>query len=379
MTMNTIISPKQEQSVEHLSNAIIETVSHELRTPLNIMMGYASLLQDGALGDLTPEQQHAMSSIVTRADDMRDLVSRLNILMEAEAGLGQGVILSLVDLVTEVVAYRKEDAEQVGVSIHLNTSENLPPIAGDQAQLREMADSLLDNAIKFTPRGGEIQINYYADEEYLYLNVEDTGIGIAEDNLDDIFTSFRRFEKSEKTPSGGLGMGLSIVRAVAKKHGGDAYVKSRLGEGSRFTVKFPLASVASAESAKGASSAPRRILIVDDDAGVSFTLQNILDRLPNCEITVANSGAEALQHFSQGSYDLVFTDYKMPEMNGLELTKAINAIDSKTMVIVITAHSNLAAQVEAEKLDVHSYLKKPLDIKEIRQTAKDALETNEEA
>lgn len=369
--MKTINTGQKENILENLSNSIIETVSHELRAPLNIMVGYAGLLENGALGELTPEQQHAMSSILTRADDMRTLVTRLNILMEAEAGIGQVETLSFPDVVVPVIVSRKEDMEQAGITICLNLAEKSPSILGNQSQLAEMVDCLIDNAIKFTPRGGKITVNHFVDEEYFYLNIEDTGIGIAENALNNIFTSFRREQKT----STGLGMGLSVVRAVAKNHGGDVYVKSHLGEGSRFTVKVPLASVKLAESASEVLPIKRRILIVDDDEGVAFTLQSVLERLSNSEVFVANSGVKALELFSQKNFDLVFTDYKMPNMNGLELTKAIHALKPSTIVILITAHSNLPIQAKVEKLSVHSYLKKPLDIKEIRQTAQDALGT----
>ena len=375
MNMVNTTTPK-DKTLENLSNSIIENVSHELRTPLNIMMGYASLLHEGALGELTPEQQHAMSSIVTRADDMRTLVSRLNILMEAEASLGQVETLSFSDLVTQVISSKSEELVQDGISIQTNLDESAAHISGNSAQLIEMVDSLMSNAIQFTPRGGKITVNLFAKEDYLYLIVEDTGVGIAEDTLEHIFVSFRRAGKVEKDFATGLGMGLTIVRAVAEKHGGEAYVKSRLGEGSRFTIKIPLASVALTESAEAALPLKRSILIVDDDDSVAFTLESVLERLPNAEITVATSGKEALALFSQKNFDLVFTDYKMPNMNGLELTKAIRAINPTAMVIIITAHSNLSLQAEASNLEVHRYLKKPLDIKEIRQTAQDALDAN---
>jgi len=368
-----INTTSKDETLENLSNSIIENVSHELRTPLNIMVGYASLLYEGALGELTPEQQHAMSSIVTRADDMRTLVTRLNILMEAEAGLGQVELLSLADVVVPVVVSREQDIEQARIIIRVNLAKHNPLVLGNHGQLTEMVACLIDNAIKFTPRGGKITVNHFVDEEYFYLTVEDTGIGIVENTLNQIFTSFRHTKNLETS---GLGMGLSIVRAVARNHGCDAYVKSRLGEGSRFTIKIPLASVALAESANEVLPLKRRILIVDDDDGVAFTLESVLERLPNAEITVATSGKEALALFSQENFDLVFTDYKMPDMNGIELTKAIRAINPTAMVIIITAHSNLSLQAEASNLEVHRYLKKPLDIKEIRQTAQDALDTN---
>ena len=368
--MTTLNTTQKDKTLENLSHSIIENVSHELRTPLSIMMGYANLLHEGALGDLTPEQHHAMTSIVTRADEMRAIISRLNILMEAEANLGRVETLRLSDIIAPIITSRREDMVQAEVTLQLNLDENNPPLLGNLGQLSEMIDSLIDNAIKFTPREGQITINTYADKEFIYLNVEDTGIGIAEDTLECVFTSFRRVGSAEqKNPPRGLGMGLTIVRAVAEKHGGEAYVKSQLGEGSRFTIKLPLATVVYAESANQLLPLTRRILIVDDDEGVAFTLQSVLERLPNTEILVANSGVKALELFSQKSFDLVFTDYKMPNMNGFELTTALHVINPSVMVIMITAHSNLPFQAES----VHRYLKKPLDIKEIRQTAEDAL------
>lgn len=374
MTATTLQhNPVIDPVLENLSNTIIQTVSSELSTPLNVMMGYASLLNEGALGDLTPEQQSAMASIMTRADDMRSLVTRLSTLMEAEAGIGQRQYLDFWKLVQQVLSSKTQRILDAGLSIHLPERLSSYRVIGNQMQLFEMVASLIDNAIKFTPRNGSIRVDLSSDKEFIYLKIEDTGIGIAENSLEDIFTSFR---KANKKDAHGLGLGLSIVRAVATKHGGDAYVKSNLGTGSRFIVKLPLASTAQA-SATAIIVPLNRILIVDDDDGVAFTLQHALERLPNCEITVADSGEAALHLFAEESFDLVFTDYQMPQMNGVELAKALRTINASVSIILITAYNNQAVQENAAELGVHRYLDKPLDIKEIRQTVLEALKKEE--
>ena len=374
MSVESLDYQSPEPTCEKLSNSIIQTVSSELSTPLNIMMGYASLLYEGALGELTPEQQSAISSIVTRADGMRSLVNRLNILMEAEAGLGAVVPLNFSDILKQVLASKIGKIDAADLRIHPPALLQRYTVFGNQTQLVEMVNSLLDNAIKFTPRGGEINLNLITDEEFLYFNIEDTGIGIADSALTHIFTSFR--QTSEKL-NGNLGLGLSIIRAVARKHGGEARVYSELGVGSRFAVKLPLASVTAAEAAALALPAKHGILIVDDDESVAFTMEHAIKKLPNCKVTVAKSGEEALLRCGEETFDLVFTDYQMPNMNGIELTKAMRVINPAATIILITAFNSSSLQEEAEKLDVHGYLKKPLDIKDIRATVWSALKTKE--
>ncbi len=359
---------------EKVSIAIIENVSHVLRTPLNVMLGYASLLHEGALGTLTLEQQRAMSAIVKRTDEMSVLVARLNILMEAEAGLGHIEEVSLDEILRNAIAEKKDAVERAGIALNTEIEVGIPPLMANIPQLREAVGSLIDNAIEFTPRGGSVTVKIYADAAWVCLEVADEGIGISEDAQRYMFKPFGKAYFLPQQYGGGIGLGLSIVRSVVERHGGHISVVSRPGEGSRFTLQFPLVPSAQQVVLKEAPQV-QRILVVDDDPDVSFTIHNILQKLPNCEIVVATSGEQALQHVAQQPFDLVLTDYKMPKMNGIELTKAIRALSPTTLVMWVTAHCRQELQAEAQQLNVHRCLTKPLDIAGIRQTAQEALKS----
>ena len=363
------------QSLEDVSSVIIENVSHELRTPLSVMLGYASLLHDGALGALTPEQQRAMSAIVNRADEMRSLVTRLGILMEAEAGLGDVQEVALDEIVRDVITAKEVDAERADVKVEQEIDDGIPLLIGNILQLREAISALVDNAIKFTPPSGTVTVKLHADSEWVYVEVADTGIGMHEEALKHIFTPFGKAHSSTKH-YGGVGLGLSITRSVAKRHKGNVVAESQPGKGSRFTLRIPLDSPERRTDSETAPRPLRRILVVDDDPNVSFTIQSVLQKLPDCEVIAATSSDQALQYAAQQPFDLVFTDYKMPNMNGVELTKAIRALNPTTLVMWITAHGGRDVEVEARQLEVHRYLTKPLDIAGIRQTAQEALKSH---
>ncbi len=361
---------------ETLSNSLIQTMSSELSTPLNIMMGYASLLNEGALGELTPEQKSAITSIVARADGMRAIVNRLNILMEAETGLGEFVPLNFSNILKQVLASKSEKITEAGLSLQSPDFMQRYNMLGDSTQLTELVNSLLNNAIKYTPQGGQISVSLEAKDNFLQIFVEDTGIGIPENLLEEIFTSLHT---NDKALNNRLGLGLSIVRAVARRHGGDVIVESQPGMGSRFAVSLPLVSVSAVDAASLVPPVKHRILVVDDDESVAFTLQHAILKVPNCEVTVANSGEEALRYYAQENFDLVFTDYKMPNMNGIELSQAMRVINPGATIILISAYYNSILREDAEKLEVHGYLKKPLDIKDIRATVKRVLKQKENA
>ncbi len=363
-----------EEKEEKLSLSLVQTISSELSTPLNIMLGYASLLYEGALGDLTPEQESAISSIVSRADGMRSLINRLNILMEAEAGLGNFTPINFSDLLKQVLASKSERMAKAGLALQMPPLSKRYPILGNQTQIAEMLNSLLDNAIKFTPHSGKIFIELKDEASQLKLCVQDTGIGITENALQSLFSSFRQTSDGQKQE---LGLGLSIVRAVAQRHGGEVKIESKLGEGTRVTLELPLATPDQAKAAALTPPAKHRVLIVDDDKGVSFTFEHALQKIPNCEVVVANSGEEALKYYAKKNFDMVFTDYKMPNMNGIELTQAMRVINPEAIIILVTAFNNSSLRAEAEKLDVHGYLKKPLEIKDIRNTVRQVLDQKE--
>ncbi len=263
----TYLSPPDEYrtgagNLDDLHSTFIQNVSHELRTPLTIIQGYAELLGDGSLGALAPEQQEAVFVIVDRVCALRTLVERINILLEVEAHAIALLPLALDEIVAEVVKGRRTAATQAGLTLELHLEPGLPPVSGAPYHLQQAIDCLLENALKFTPGGGRVEVQVYTEPGWVCLAVTDTGIGMTEEELERIFTRFYQRDRSTTRQYRGIGLGLTLVRAVIEEHSGRVEVESQLGQGSRFTMKLPALSPVAQLVEDDMTS--RRILIVDD-------------------------------------------------------------------------------------------------------------------
>jgi two-component system phosphate regulon sensor histidine kinase PhoR len=273
-TMNqvqrTYLSPPDEcrpeaENLEDLHSTFIQNVSHELRTPLTIIQGYAEMLGDGTLGALAPEQQEAIFTIVDRACKLRALVERIDVLLEVEARVAAPLPLALDEIVAEVVKKRRAAVTQAGLKLKVHLEPGLPPVSGEPYHLRQAIDCLLENALKFTPRGGRVEIQVCTEPGRVCLTVTDTGIGMAEEELERISTRFYQKDRSTTRQYGGIGLGLTLVRAVIDEHSGWIEVESQPSQGSRFTIKLPALSPATQMAQPFADvMASRRILSVGD-------------------------------------------------------------------------------------------------------------------
>ena len=263
----THLSPPDEcgpeaGNLDDLHSTFIQNVSHELRTPLTIIQGYAELLGDGSLGALAPEQQEAISVIVDRTYVLRTLVKRIDVLLEVEAHATTSLPLALDEIVAKVVKGRRAAATQARLTLEEHLEPGLPPVSGDPYHLQQAIDCLLENALKFTSGGGRVEVQVYTEPGWVCLAVTDTGIGMTEEELERIFTRFYQRDRSTTRQYRGIGLGLTLVRAVIEEHSGRVEVESQLGQGSRFTMKLPALSPV-AQLVEDAMTS-RRILIVDD-------------------------------------------------------------------------------------------------------------------
>ena len=231
-------------NLDDLHYIFIQNVSHELRTPVTIIQGYAELLGDGTLGALAPEQQEAIFVIVNRASELRTLVERIDILLAVEAHETASLPLALDEIVAETVKGRRAAATQAGLTLEVRLEPDLPPVSGDRHHLQRAIDCLLENAHKFTPSGGRVEVQVYTEPGWVCLTVTDTGIGIAKEELEYIFTGFYQRDRSTNRRYGGIGLGLTLVKAVIEEHGGRIEVESQPSQGSRFTIKLPALSPA---------------------------------------------------------------------------------------------------------------------------------------
>ncbi len=365
-------------SVDDLHNSFIQNVSHELRTPLTIISGYTELLRDGSLGPLAPEQKDAMFVIGNRLDELHAMVEKIGILLAVEAQQSVSMPFELAQVVLQAIRVREASIAKSNLSLDLDLEPDLPMLTGDPYQLQHAIDCLLDNAIKFTPSDGKVIVQVHVGSDWAYISVADTGVGIPQEELEHILSGFYQVDGSTTRRYGGIGLGLTVAKAVVEAHAGGISVESEPGVGSRFVIRLPLQPLAdqpetSDELEKEKENVEHYILVVDDEPAVAVTLQAALQALPNCQVHVATSGEEALQQFEQQSFDLLITDYKMPDTDGVTLAARIRQRYPETSVIMITAYGSEMLHEQATHIPIQRILDKPVRLQDVRSVTLEAL------
>lgn len=229
----------QLQQLDRLKSEFIENLSHELRSPMTIVRGYAEVLGSGELGELTPEQQQAVSVIVRRVRMLSEMVEDIMLILETEASPPQPQPVPLSDLAMSVVEDFQVEAERAGLTLCADVVPT-PPVAGNSISLRRVLDNLVTNAIKFTPAGGAVTVRVRPQESRVLLEVSDTGIGIPPDQQEHVFERFYQGKRGGGQRYSGVGLGLALVKEVTEAYGGRVSLRSQVGEGSTFIVSLPL-------------------------------------------------------------------------------------------------------------------------------------------
>ncbi|MBK8430103.1 MAG: HAMP domain-containing protein [Chloroflexi bacterium] len=231
-----------ESEAEHVKDAFIQNISHELRTPLTSIKGYLSLLQMTAAESFTAQQQNLVRVASTNTDLLVEQVNQLIELSELQAGQLK-LNLQQLNLVTlaeqEVTSWQARFAEKQ-IALSFSHSADQLWVEGDPVRLRWMLNSLLDNAQKYTPAAGQVKVHIGRKGNQAQWTVSDTGVGVREVDIPYLFTPFFRGQHGPEVDIRGMGLGLFIVQALAKGHGGHTWVQSRTGEGSTFGVLLPL-------------------------------------------------------------------------------------------------------------------------------------------
>ena len=229
--------------LERVRRDFVANVSHEFKTPLTAIQGFAETLLGGALDDKA-NRAHFVEIIREHARRLARLTDDLLKLSRIEAGrleleLRPVRVAALVNGCIETARFK---AEAKGLRINVQLPEGLPPVHADGAQLGEVLQNLLDNAIQYTPQGGQIDVSATANPEGVTFTVADTGIGIPESELERIFERFYRVDAARSREAGGTGLGLAIARHIVDAHGGRIWVESAVGQGSRFHFRIASAT-----------------------------------------------------------------------------------------------------------------------------------------
>ncbi|MBI6545645.1 MAG: HAMP domain-containing histidine kinase [Cyanobacteria bacterium NC_groundwater_1444_Ag_S-0.65um_54_12] len=228
---------QKARELEHLKDQFLSSLSHKMKTPLSLIIGYAELLQE-----MYPEEE-LLENLLRGG---RKLTDHINDLLDYSALLGGSLPLyktevCLPEIVVNIATIVREEFRHKGLLLCIATDPATPPIAGDSRRITQLLLELLDNARKFTPSGGTIEIRVYAQENTARIDIRDTGVGIAEKDRDQIWEPFGQLDIAEEHRNGSLGLGLTIVKKLVELQDGQVNLESRSGQGSCFSLAFPVA------------------------------------------------------------------------------------------------------------------------------------------
>ncbi|EPP6990903.1 aerobic respiration two-component sensor histidine kinase ArcB [Escherichia coli] len=305
----------------------ISTISHELRTPLNGIVGLSRILLDT---ELTAEQEKYLKTIhvsaVTLGNIFNDIIDMDN--MERRKVQLDNQPVDFTSFLADLENLSALQAQQKGLRFNLEPTLPLPhQVITDGTRLRQILWNLISNAVKFTQQGQVTVRVRYDEGDMLHFEVEDSGIGIPQDELDKIFAMYYQVKDSHGgKPATGTGIGLAVSRRLAKNMGGDITVTSEQGKGSTFTLTIHAPSVAEeVDDAFDEDDMPLpalNVLLVEDIELNVIVARSVLEKLGN-SVDVAMTGKAALEMFKPGEYDLVLLDIQLPDMTGLDISRAL--------------------------------------------------------
>ncbi len=305
----------------------ISTISHELRTPLNGIVGLSRILLDT---ELTAEQEKYLKTIhvsaVTLGNIFNDIIDMDK--MERRKVQLDNQPVDFTSFLSDLENLSALQAQQKGLRFNLEPTLPLPhQVITDGTRLRQILWNLISNAVKFTQQGQVTVRVRYDEGDMLHFEVEDSGIGIPQDELDKIFAMYYQVKDSHGgKPATGTGIGLAVSRRLAKNMGGDITVTSEQGKGSTFTLTIHAPSVAEeVDDAFDEDDMPLpalNVLLVEDIELNVIVARSVLEKLGN-SVDVAMTGKAALEMFKPGEYDLVLLDIQLPDMTGLDISREL--------------------------------------------------------
>jgi signal transduction histidine kinase len=329
---------RQGDAANRMKDEFLATISHELRTPLNAVLGWVHLLRTGKLDH--PTAARGLETIERNVRLQAQLTADLLDVSKALTGKLQleSRPVSIIDAARQAMAAAQSAAQAKGVQV-VKTMPDAPlTVLGDAARLRQIVWHLVANAIKFTPRGGEVGVEVNATAEHVRVVVSDSGPGIDREFLPRIFDRFTQEDTSPTRTAGGLGVGLSLVRDLVELHGGEITAANRAdGRGAVFTATFPLQPVEAVESVSipmlpaAVSSAPLdglRVLVLDQDSEGRELLRTILQQRGAIVRTVATV-AEALEGLEAWRPDVLLSDTATPEHDAYAIVGKVHSLEAE--------------------------------------------------
>lgn len=346
----------------------ISTISHELRTPLNGIVGLSRILLDT---ELTAEQEKYLKTIhvsaVTLGNIFNDIIDMDK--MERRKVQLDNQPVDFTSFLADLENLSALQAQQKGLRFNLEPTLPLPhQVITDGTRLRQILWNLISNAVKFTQQGQVTVRVRYDEGDMLHFEVEDSGIGIPQDELDKIFAMYYQVKDSHGgKPATGTGIGLAVSRRLAKNMGGDITVTSEQGKGSTFTLTIHAPSVAEeVDDAFDEDDMPLpalNVLLVEDIELNVIVARSVLEKLGN-SVDVAMTGKAALEMFKPGEYDLVLLDIQLPDMTGLDISRELTKRYPREVLPPLVALTANVLKDKQEYLNagMDDVLSKPLSV-----------------
>lgn len=352
----------RERELDRMKSEFVSMVSHELRTPLTSIKGYVDLLLEGEVGALTPDQQEFLEIVGSNAERLVSLINDILDISRIEAGRIALTMapVDLPSLLERLVISFRPQIEAKRQRLVVDIAPSVPPARGDAERLTQIFANLISNAHKYTPAGGTLTIRAGAIGNRVVASVADTGIGLSQEEQEQLFTRFYRAQNRTTQEVGGTGLGLSITRSLVDLHGGTIAVESTPGKGSTFTVALPQAieEVAAVGPTNGAHDAHGRILIVEDEPDIARLIRRYLERA-GYEVHLASDAATALRIARETPLDLITLDVILPDTDGFTLLEWLKN-DARTAGIPVIMLSMVADEGQGRSLGAVDYLVKPI-------------------
>ncbi|MDR0997868.1 MAG: response regulator, partial [Treponema sp.] len=374
------------KAASQAKSQFLASMSHEIRTPMNAIIGMSDLMRTDNLDEI---QQGYFTDIKKMAKSLLQIINDILDFSKIEAGKLEitPIHFSPASLYDNICSMSKFTAQAKDLEFKSSFDPNIPPaIYGDETRLRQIVTNIVNNAVKYTPRGS-VFLGFsravQGQEDCLVITVEDTGIGIKEEDMPKLFDTFQQFDREKNRGIVGTGLGLSITKNLISLMKGEIVVTSVYGKGSVFTIRLPLVEgdeekIEHRGIAERVSAVAEIPVLVVDDNPINLTVAQGFLATHNIYPDTALSGAEAIKMVKAKRYDMVLMDHMMPEMDGIEATQIIRALDSSPSfdpswfrempIVALSANAVSGAREAFLQGGMNDFVSKPIDAEQLNMT-----------